>query len=85
MKISVTQAHINEGVPKVGAQCPIALAIKEATGANAYVGNSEIFLDNPETERGIPHSPTISSFIDAFDDGLPVQPFEFELELEHGD
>lgn len=84
MKIQVTQDHIDNGTVKDACLCPIALAIRDATGAahfdvivsthgwSHYNGNK--LLGNYE----LPVDAT--NFITKFDLGEPVSPFEFELE-----
>lgn len=84
MKITVTKKHIDAGIRNDCERCPIALAILESVpdSASPTVDHSEIsFLkDNRFT---LVHSDTPRSaeeFIERFDNGLPVQPFTFEIE-----
>ena len=79
MKIQVTQAHIDKGKRKSRCLCPIALALKDKFGYNCdprvdtvhmALGTSTFYKSTPETV----------CFIDRFDGGAPVTPFDFELE-----
>lgn len=74
--VRVTQTHIDHGVPKSAIFCPIALAVEWPSDRfcvypNHICADGKIAL--------LPESARI--FIDAYDDGLEVQPFEFELEV----
>lgn len=85
MKISVTQEHIGNGVPGSCDFCPIALAIVSTLGYRPHgleVSGNYIEM---EGERPRATSAAMKEFIDAFDDGLPVQPFEFELVVPDAD
>lgn len=84
MTISITQKHIDEGGREHCGNSPIARAIKEATKSNeVFVGHYGIGY---EREHGyfkhvMPKTPpTVREFMDRFDEGLPVEPFTFELE-----
>ena len=86
MKIKVTETHISNGVRSDANLCPIALAIREQLllSDKDHVdvgGNSEIILrvctKKQELTFEIPKEAT--TFINAFDDREPVEPFEFEL------
>ena len=78
MKISVTQEDIEQGQRENCNYCPVALAIKRVVKPwDMAVGTSTCGINA--------HSytlPTVAMmFIDSFDKGLPVQPFEFELPI----
>ncbi len=81
MLIKVTQEHIDQGKKGSRFKCPIGLAIKEnpdmpyiqVTDAHVEIGYGiAIYVLPVEAQR----------FIHNFDEGFPVQPFEFELPLE---
>ena len=71
MKVKVTQEHINKGLKGSSCYCPIALAI----GPNCVVQYSHITIGNKEYRT----PQAVFEFLHAFDNGLPVKPFEFEL------
>lgn len=78
MKIKVEQRHINAGCRHRCKECPVALAILEATGVEVAVYPiSGVYFGN-QVVVGIPWE--VSHFIGEFDHGLPVQPFEFVLD-----
>ena len=77
MKIKVTQEHIERGVVKDCDVCPVALAMQEAMEDDKV----RVFSTYIETSEGNYITPeSVGDFIDNFDEGLPVKPFEFELE-----
>lgn len=84
MQINVTQEIIDKG-GKGGksncSSCPIALAIREQTEFKAAEVGHDIWLTSilSEKPRHLPSEATF--FIERFDDGKPVQPFSFELDL----
>ena len=81
MKISVIQHHINTGVRGNCKSDPIALALIDAGCVQPYAGVTRLFWYDGDGEK---HTAEITEqlyeFIRAFDQGEPVQPFEFELE-----
>lgn len=79
MKIKVTQEHIDRGTKKACSTCPVALALREATGMECEVSTTIAFL--PNNDNGIPLPIDAKDFIRRFDAGTLVQPFEFELPI----
>lgn len=77
MKISVTQEHIKKGKPRAHCACPVALAIKEVTPWCPMVDSK--FVEFGSFVMDLPQE--VTTFIDLFDHGHPVEPFEFELEI----
>ncbi len=85
MRIEVTQDDIDHGVRRECDRCPIARALKRATGEAWDVGESN---DHQATtcRRGgdrakwlkLPDEAT--NFMFAFDNGFPVWPFSFEFD-----
>lgn len=78
MKIKVEQHHIDRGIRHAANLCPVALAIEEelSLSCRAY-SIIEIGLKY--------HTITpieVLSFMRRFDCGLPVEPFEFEIDYE---
>ena len=86
MKISVTEQDIKKGFVGECRACPIALAIERATGrvgvavARTYVNLGEIRATGYHDLADLPES--ARSFIQRFDSRNPVEPFEFELEVQ---
>lgn len=87
MKVQVTQDHIDNGHRNSAVSCPIALALKETPGAtnvSVGIGTASIGYGNVlryDYKRTYYHLPwQATEFIDRFDFGDPVQPFEFEME-----
>ena len=87
----VTQKDINTGKRGFCKRCPVALAIQWQTpldwevSVGAYIGEIAFYY-REDTKKG-PSEPRIrlqtpiiaSRFIRNFDEGFPVEPFEFEL------
>ena len=78
MKIKVTQEHIDNGLRSDCYYCPIALALKDATGFNWYVGS--IYIGNESTVITL-LSNTTKDFIWRFDIAAMVIPFEFDIDI----
>lgn len=76
MKIEVTARDIEKGLPEDKCGCPVALAIRRATGLEVSVWCSmsvkvgREYIDLPDEAE---------DFINRFDQGEPVQPFTFDL------
>lgn len=76
MKIIVNKTDIRKGVRNCNDSCPIALALMRTLGtkkvqvnqADVRFGKTLIYL-----------SDEVIDFINAFDEGEKVKPFEFEL------
>lgn len=85
MLIRVTQEDIDHGQRGFCATCPVALAATRAAGREIRIGYSTWLAGTVtgwlQGERSGPLPKAVSEFIDRFDAGDPVQPFEFELEL----
>lgn len=85
MKIEVTQYHIDNGSKAHACLCPIALAISDATGVDDIRVNYTTamvtrWFEDKEPVRTHYHMPTeASQFVDRYDTGDLVSPFEFEL------
>lgn len=74
--IFVNQTHIDHGRPGTCTLCPIALAIQEATGIQQVgVNIVEVRIDGKYFD--LPRE--VTEFINQFDAGGSVEPFEFEL------
>lgn len=81
IKISVTQEHIGEGSMRNPYHCPIALACKSTGLVIKAVKSTQIVL--PEWGH-IPLPRSAKRFISKFDNGKPVKPFNFVLEIPDG-
>lgn len=83
MKIKVTEKDIKYGEERCPGTCPIARAInRELPGQDVMVFKSICEINHYEYEL----PPRAYDFIEQFDAGLPVEPFEFDisgLEKEH--
>lgn len=84
MKLSITQEHINTGKPRESCDCPIALALRPYFPDRLIVvheGGISIFKDEYEYLQITSPPEQARQFIHDFDNGRPVVPFEFELNL----
>lgn len=77
IKVKVTLGHIALGKKADDERCPIALAF-ESIGVRAMVGQTIMRLNNHKIE---PQIPECAEFVKAFDNGRPVSPFEFHVEV----
>ena len=82
--VSVTAEDIAQGQPQSYCRCPVALALTRAADSRWV----EVIADEARfARRGRYMAETASlpsvvqRFIDAFDRGQPVEPFEFDLEF----
>ena len=83
MKITVTQEDIENGSPSEWDACPVALALARATGKKWLVCPTRFKLPAPDNYgNGPPMSYEVSTFVEAFDSGKPVEPFTFEFDVE---
>ena len=83
MIIEVKQKHIDNGQKFRSVRCPVALAAKETVGPEVQlIFGPDYFVvaGHPRARYDLPLE--VQDFIRAFDDGLPVQPFTFELNYE---
>ena len=77
--VDVTQADIDAGVKRKCDQCPIARAVRRVVGADkeVTVNPVSIYIDG-----GYWRTPLeASNFISDFDNGHPVVPFSFEVNV----
>ena len=86
--IKVTQEHINKGKRKDYSSCPIALAVKDVFPNDVIeVGQFDLTFENCDYESGNGkylgyELPNIAcNFVEDFDAGRNVKPFDFELEI----
>lgn len=86
--IKVTAEDIAQGNRKEPASCPVAKAISRELGMTANVGISFLHTIDPKhvgDKKAVwnkyPTPNKASRFIQRFDRQMPVEPFEFELEM----
>jgi len=84
--VMVTPEDIANGVRDDAGACPIALALLRIPGIESV----EVESSRPTIEAGMPQwdarcvpTQTVDDFIQQFDLEMPVQPFEFDLQLEY--
>lgn len=75
--VTVTQAHIDKGVARECTRCPIALAMIDAGIAEPWVDEVTVCVG----AFGVDLPAEAVAFVETFDNGDPVQPFAFELEI----
>lgn len=75
--IKVTAEHISRGFKQDSESCPIAMAARDSfLSREVFVGRSIMCVDGYTYDM----PPEASRFVRSFDKGLPVEPFEFEVE-----
>jgi len=80
MRIEVGQRHIDHGKRFYCKQCPVALAIQEATGdVTWWVGGKYTWRWGHPGDPVVPLSSEVIEFIQTFDRGQDVEPFAFDL------
>lgn len=82
--VRVTQEHIDAGVRHDPVACMVTLAVLDALGieqnyVNGVLSNTDFITIS---DKRIPTPAVVAERMESFDDELPVQPFEFELEIE---
>lgn len=81
IRIYISQSEIDNGKPKKPSFCPIALSANKILNCIS-VGTRFMYINTwhmNETRLLLP--PEAVQFIRSFDRGLPVQPFDFVVEL----
>lgn len=88
VKIEVKQYHIDSGTPKNFSCCPIALAVQEVFPHYVVeVGEFDLTLENGtgdcDYEKYLEYELPAEAcdFVEQFDSGHYVRPFDFELEI----
>lgn len=84
MLIRVTAGDVAAGVPCHGDRCPVAIAVRRATGFEyVTVGKEAVTVsDGWRVVRSVGHPFEVGERIAAYDLGRGMEPFEFELDLE---
>ena len=78
IKVDVTQADIDAGKMHSCTMCPVALAISRVLRDDALVVGYHGW--NSKDNHGT-FPMRVADFINAFDEGYPVFPIQFELEI----
>ncbi len=81
MTINVTQKHIDAGSRNRCFSCPVAMAIKEATGEEWAVDGRAAFRTALGAEGVCQLPPEAKRFVLLIDHLGHVEPFSFELDL----
>ena len=86
IKVSVTEKHIKKATGG-GRSCPIAQSLHDMGYKECWVYPMSVRLDESEEVRRSPITlpEEAQMFIQAFDNDIPVAPFEFELEVPNGE
>lgn len=84
LHVKVKDYHIKCGIPNNSTECVLALAIGEAIGANLHMvevglGSTSFWLHDKDYWLNLP--PKAVEFMNAFDNGGNVEPFEFDIDL----
>ena len=80
MKITVTQQHIDEGQRGSSSRDPVAFAMADAGCLRPHAGVTHLSWQDAEHKRySVEVTEPVFEFIRAFDQGEPVEPFEFEV------
>lgn len=75
--VEVTATDIRRGKRLDRAACPVARAVRRATGRNWKVLNSRMYCGAAEVKT----PPEVEKFIYCFDMRETVQPFAFDVDL----
>lgn len=84
IKIEVNQGHISRGIRRDCSICPVGLALFDKGYAYVKVDTGHIsYGSHPYRDRTIAKTPrSVYRFIQSFDAGRPVKPFNFFLETK---
>lgn len=79
-QVPVTQANIDDGLPKCGPACPVAKALKDLDDIDgAWVTPRKIELNFGEKE--LKNSDELKNWIKAFDRGYDILPITLNLDF----
>ena len=82
MKISVTQQYIDEGQRGSSTRDPIAFAMSDAGCLRPHAGVTHLSWQDEKHNRYSVEVPrVVYEFMLDFDNGRPVRPFDFDLEV----
>lgn len=78
MKIQVTKLDIERGIQRDHRRCAVTRAVRRASGYQKVVSSGLGWITIGQSAYATPSD--AHRFIDAYDDGEPVEPFEFDLD-----
>lgn len=84
----IRESRMQQGTPEYDmfCDCPIGQAVAEAHPEWDFrIFRTYIAVFEGDAHRQIPLPTEATEFIEAFDDGLPVEPIEFEIEVRGRD
>ena len=81
--IHVTQEYINKGQPDNDFHCPVRYAMLSHGFTVTSVRSAYIYFGRPDATSGnkIATPQKVKQWLEAFDEGNPVSPFTFEIDL----
>lgn len=79
IEINVTEADIKDGKRKCAELCPVARALEAATGRQWEVTERSAVCWGNWAKVKLPLK--VWNFVKEFDDGYPVRPFNFYVEV----
>jgi hypothetical protein len=80
--IEVTEQDIKDGKPCTISSCPIARALRRTLPKSvAQVGGDGITMNGVFGRRSITTPAKILAFVESFDNGYPVKPFSFNIDV----
>lgn len=88
MRVKVTQEHINKGERISCSRCPVALAIADITNVVVSVTTTCFYRlkktrqDRFHLRKKVDMPLEVRKFVRRFDSYQPVEPFEFDLDVE---
>lgn len=82
MLIHITQPHIDRGCRGDAENCPVKLAIHDASGLICTVAEDYIRFGNGPDSFQIRTPVAVAVWISRYDRRELVEPFEFELDME---
>jgi hypothetical protein len=81
VRVEVTRADIRQGVPRCGEDCAVSLALNRATDRAWFVTGRVAHSGGKRNGVSVRLPDAAVQWIAEFDDGRPVEPFAFDLEL----
>jgi hypothetical protein len=83
IKVQVTQECIDNGVKDKCRECPVAQALIKAGFDTPEVYSDKIqYWVNNDHVSAWACTEEVTDFIELYDDGNPVKPFEFEMTID---
>jgi hypothetical protein len=82
VRIDVTQEDIDLGMPGKCGKCPLARAIRRATGSLALVSGEDVYASGFAHLAQLPME--AQKFVKAYDSDQEVHPFSFDLDIPEG-